>query len=128
MHAQPMSTHDQRYTVVYNGEIYNHLKLRQRLELGGIEYNWKGLSDTETLLACISHWGIEETLKNLKACFCLQYGIKRNQFYIWLAMQLVKTSYWAWLVKMLFLIRVKSFYVNTQIFQKNSKEGLKYFF
>ena len=29
--AQPMSTHDQRYTVVYNGEIYNHLKLRQRL-------------------------------------------------------------------------------------------------
>ena len=52
-----MSTQDKRYTIVFNGEIYNHLKLRQQLELSGIKSNWKGLSDAETLIVCVAHWG-----------------------------------------------------------------------
>ncbi len=44
---QPMLSRDHRYVVVFNGEIYNHRELRQRL---GTRDGWVGTSDTETLL------------------------------------------------------------------------------
>jgi len=45
---QPMSSEDQRYTITYNGEIYNYKKLRTQLELEGEEF--KSNSDTEVIL------------------------------------------------------------------------------
>lgn len=95
--AQPMSTQDERYTVVYNGEIYNHLKLRRQLELSGIEYNWKGLSDTETLLVCVSHWGIRETLKKLNGMFSFALWDKLEST-LYLARDAIgeKPLYWGW--------------------------------
>ncbi len=66
---QPMSSQSLRYTIAFNGEIYNHLDLREKLgkELGPIL--WEGSSDTETLLACIDNWGIHKTLGNLVGMF-----------------------------------------------------------
>lgn len=52
---QPMCTPDQRYWVVYNGEIYNHVELRDELELLGHEFNSN--SDTEVILAAYRQWG-----------------------------------------------------------------------
>ena len=46
--AQPMVSASQRYVIVFNGEIYNHLQLRKRF-LPNIIF--KGHSDTETILA-----------------------------------------------------------------------------
>lgn len=60
---QPMASVDQRFMLVFNGEIYNHPELRQRLEKNGQAPVWRGHSDTETLLACFCAWGIEQTLK-----------------------------------------------------------------
>lgn len=52
---QPMSSHDGRHVVTYNGEIYNHLELRAELEaLGEIFYSH---SDTEVLLVAYKVWG-----------------------------------------------------------------------
>lgn len=51
---QPMASEDGRYTVVYNGEIYNHLDLRPELEARGAAFRTH--SDTETLLAAFSCW------------------------------------------------------------------------
>ncbi len=45
---QPMSSRDRRWTIVFNGEIYNHLELRKEL---GPEIHFDTHSDTETLLA-----------------------------------------------------------------------------
>ena len=56
---QPMKSPSRRYVMVYNGEIYNHLELREQLE--GVA--WCGHSDTETLLAAIDAWGVGATLK-----------------------------------------------------------------
>jgi asparagine synthase (glutamine-hydrolysing) len=60
---QPMHSASGRYVVVFNGEIYNHLELRERLAKQGEPVAWRGHSDTETLIACFSAWGVEETLR-----------------------------------------------------------------
>src|SRR4051812_16470072 len=58
---QPMLSPARRFVVIFNGEIYNHLELRQQLESASI--SWRGHSDTETLLAGFDTWGVEETLR-----------------------------------------------------------------
>jgi len=49
---QPMTTADGRYTLVFNGEIYNHLELRKELH-----FPFRTRSDTETILAAFATWG-----------------------------------------------------------------------
>ncbi len=61
--AQPMRSATGRYVIVYNGEIYNHLEIRAALAAEGAADNWRGHSDTETLLAAIEAWGTERALK-----------------------------------------------------------------
>jgi asparagine synthase (glutamine-hydrolysing) len=71
---QPMLSGDGRYVMVFNGEIYNHSELRGALEkeLGNIAPQaWRGHSDTETLLACFSHWGVAKTLSCSVGMFAL---------------------------------------------------------
>lgn len=63
---QPMISSSGRYVIVLNGEIYNHLDIRREL----IE-NWRGHSDTETLLAGFEAWGIEKMLKRTVGMFAI---------------------------------------------------------
>lgn len=60
--AQPMRSACGRLTVTFNGEIYNHLDIRAELEACGAAPNWRGHSDTETLLAAVKQWGVAATL------------------------------------------------------------------
>lgn len=53
---QPMHTPDGRYTIVFNGEIYNHQELRK--ELIEIGYKYRSNSDTETILFGYAEWGV----------------------------------------------------------------------
>lgn len=64
---QPMRSVCGRYELVFNGEIYNHLALRRDLP----DQNWRGLSDTETLLAGFRHWGVRETLSRTVGMFAI---------------------------------------------------------
>jgi asparagine synthase (glutamine-hydrolysing) len=70
---QPMISADGRFVIVFNGEIYNHLDLRTSMALDGSEPQggWRGHSDTETLLAGFSSWGIEATLKSAVGMFAI---------------------------------------------------------
>lgn len=68
---QPMVSADGRFVLVYNGEIYNHCDLRTELEDSANHLEWKGHSDTETLLASIQTWGLEATLSRAKGMFAL---------------------------------------------------------
>ena len=67
---QPMLSASGRYVIVFNGEIYNHPDLRRRIEAqcpGALL--WRGHSDTETLLAAIECWGLEEALQAATGMF-----------------------------------------------------------
>ena len=69
--AQPMTSASGRYVCSYNGEIYNHLEIRQALEASGGAPRWRGSSDTETLLAAIDYWGLEVSLQKCIGMFAL---------------------------------------------------------
>jgi asparagine synthase (glutamine-hydrolysing) len=68
---QPMLSASGRYVLVFNGEIYNHLELRQALRTGTDKTLWRGHADTETLLAGFEQWGIEATLQKCVGMFAL---------------------------------------------------------
>ncbi len=54
--AQPMESHDGRFVIVYNGEVYNHKTLRQELEETGHSFA-SDHSDTEVILEGFRRWG-----------------------------------------------------------------------
>jgi asparagine synthase (glutamine-hydrolysing) len=66
--SQPMFSNSKRYVIAFNGEIYNHNTLRSLLNK---EMVWNGHSDTETLLACFEHWGVDKTLENLVGMYAI---------------------------------------------------------
>lgn len=68
---QPMRSADGRYVIVFNGEIYNHMDLRQELEQCGVRSAWRGHSDTETLLAGFGAWGIKGTIERVNGMLAL---------------------------------------------------------
>jgi asparagine synthase (glutamine-hydrolysing) len=59
--TQPMHSEDGQYTIVFNGEIYNYLEIKQQLIAQG--YKFHNHTDTEVILQAYRHWGKE----------CVQY-------------------------------------------------------
>src|SRR5262245_40279868 len=76
---QPMLSECGRYAIVSNGEIYNHLDLRTALEEEGAAPNWRGRSDTETLLAALARWGTRKTLTRLVGMFAFALWDKEGR-------------------------------------------------
>jgi len=80
---QPMTSCSDRYVIVFNGEIYNHLLLRKSLKKSGVNITWRGHSDTETLLACIDTWGLKKTIKKCSGMFAIAlFDKKHNSIYL----------------------------------------------
>jgi asparagine synthase (glutamine-hydrolysing) len=74
---QPMASADGRFTLVMNGEIYNHRALRAELETRGRRF--LGNSDTEVLLGAISEWGLEDSLSRCVGMYAIALVDAREQ-------------------------------------------------
>ena len=75
---QPMQSFNKRYVISFNGEIYNHLLIRQMIEKE-VNISWQGTSDTETLLEAISFFGLDKTLKIIRGMFAFGLFDKKNK-------------------------------------------------
>jgi len=73
---QPMTSADRRYTVVFNGEIYNFRELRRELEAEGVAFSTTG--DTEVLLALYAKCG-EQMLERLRGMFAIAIWDNRSR-------------------------------------------------
>lgn len=62
---QPMHSFNDRYVIVFNGEIYNYIELKSELQ---DKYNFKSNTDTEVLLNAYIEWG-EKCLDKLNGMF-----------------------------------------------------------
>ena len=99
---QPMESSCGRFVLSFNGEIYNHLDLRKHIEKisevdKNLSFNWRGGSDTETLLEGFSLMGVKKTLKMTVGMFALALWDKEEKI-LYLARDRVgeKPLYYGW--------------------------------
>lgn len=69
--AQPMASHNGRYVMAYNGEVYNYKVIRERLLAEHKVTAFRGTSDTEVLLEAVSAYGLDQTLAMAKGMFAM---------------------------------------------------------
>ena len=74
---QPMTSASGRYVVVFNGELYNFLRVRTELVARG--HAFRGESDTEVLLAALEEWGVKEALQRLEGMFAVGLWDREEQ-------------------------------------------------
>ena len=75
---QPMYSNDGRYVIVYNGEVYNYLELKQELNN---DFIFKTKTDTEVVLASYQKWG-DKCLDKFNGMFSFViYDIKKNKVF-----------------------------------------------
>ncbi|MHC5114524.1 MAG: asparagine synthase (glutamine-hydrolyzing) [Planctomycetota bacterium] len=91
---QPMTTPDGRYTLTYNGEVYNFRELRRELEADGVVFRTR--CDTEVVLMALATWGPERALPRFDGFFALALH-DATEREIWLARDRmgIKPLYWS---------------------------------
>ncbi|MFH1831808.1 MAG: asparagine synthase (glutamine-hydrolyzing) [bacterium] len=90
---QPMIDKEQTVVISYNGEIYNHPKLRQ--ELISLGYNFFSNCDTESLLYAYKEWGID-CLKHIEGMFAgVIFDRHKNELFIFRDRIGIKPAYFS---------------------------------
>jgi asparagine synthase (glutamine-hydrolysing) len=74
--SQPLTYENERYWIIFNGEIYNYVELREELVKEGLEFATH--SDTEVIIALYSHLK-EKAVEKLRGMFAFIIWDKQEQ-------------------------------------------------
>ena len=76
---QPMFSNDDRFVIVFNGEVYNYIELREELKH---KYQFKTGTDTEVILTAYQEWG-EQCLDKFNGMFAFViYDTKTKKIFV----------------------------------------------
>lgn len=90
---QPVSSSDEIFSIVFNGEIYNYKELQA--ELKALGYTFRTDSDTEVLVNGFAEWGVK-LVDKLDGMFAfIIYDRKRDDFFVARDPLGIKPLYWA---------------------------------
>ncbi len=90
---QPMISLSQKFAIVFNGEIYNHLELRKKLDFN----KFRGQSDTETITACLDEWGVLKTIESLDGMFAISiYNQQTKEIHLVRDFAGIKPLFYGW--------------------------------
>ena len=92
---QPMNSRDDRYIIIFNGEIYNFKKLKRELQ-SLFNVKFKTQSDTEVILELVAQFGFRKALDKIIGMFSLVIWDKKEKN-LFLAIDPLgkKPLYWA---------------------------------
>jgi asparagine synthase (glutamine-hydrolysing) len=121
---QPMVSKDNRYTLIFNGEIYNYLELRQNLAQQGVHF--ETFSDTEVLLQMLIFYGTD-AVKKLNGMFAFVFHDKETNR--WLAARDpfgIKPLYFTETKEhLIFASEIKALFAHPKVHAKRNDEALQ---
>lgn len=118
---QPMHSHDGRYIMVFNGEIYNYIELKKELQPF---FDFRTESDSEVLLCAFEHWGTN-ALDKLNGMFAFAiYDTKEDVLFLARDRFGVKPLYYSLIGNtLLFASEIKSIHASGLI-EKESNDAI----
>jgi asparagine synthase (glutamine-hydrolysing) len=128
---QPMRSASGRFVIAFNGEVYNHLAIRNELQNasgGGLQL--RGHSDTEVILTAFERWGVEASLPRLEGMFAIAAWDCRERV-LWLARDRMgkKPLYYGWFGRsLLFASELKAFRAHPEFRAEIDPEAVAAYF
>jgi len=125
---QPMFSRNKRFIIIYNGEIYNYLEIKEELKKEGKSF--KSNSDTEVLIEAIDSWGVQRTLIKIAGMFSFAiWDKKKRKIYLARDRLGIKPLYWSIQNKILYFgSQPKCFIANKYWKKKIQIKSLLYYF